>query len=233
MSTEPTQEQIAALFAQKKADAKAVEKRIESGVLKISKIVKKGYLPRRGNEGYACLTSSFRLFGDYANCLSHACFNFSNQEIDELALTCDETIDTFGTFLIPYFDECKSEQEMGRETEKRVIERIGLTGLEMKASPLNKPLLKNQWRVALYINYNYPDFHFLRQEKSGVWTAKDGYSYRIERYGYLPTECSGGYKYLNSYVITNPYYDLSVSTPTEKMAQKLKRQLVLGKEKVI
>ncbi len=164
---------------------------------KLSCIVKSGHLPCRGNASYP-LGEARRL----ANCLVHACFNLSNKEL-------------LSTFNI---DDARNLYPFPTSTPNQILDDIisvlKATGLEVRKYNSGEILRNNEWRVAFYLteiteeNHGEFDYHFLLQEKNGLWTDKRGSRRIPDCRDYLPTKIYSLYSdyYLKELlVLTNPY----------------------------
>ncbi len=166
-------------------------------ILKLKEIFKLGYRPERRLETYRCKTPSGFLTGQITNCLEHACFNLTNKQIiDNNFSIYDKS--AFQSFI----DVNKSLSEITQDIFN-FVEDAGL-----KVSD-NKKIINKQkeWRVALYYrtDYEVEDYHFLLQEKSGIWTSKMGSSLNIQKYLTLPKVVYRNYDLYGVYTIKNPY----------------------------
>lgn len=173
----------------------------DSSILKLKKIVKLGHLPSRMvDEPYwACTTETNVMFASLANCVEHACFNFSNEQLDFIGISSDESENVYGGFI-------ESDKEYGsQELEEKLIDLVRETGLliEKEISPQN--LDSNQWRIAFYFEEFFPDIHVLLQEKDGTWSGKCGYNVEVEEFETLPELWNDYYRLCGTYIITNPY----------------------------
>lgn len=169
-------------------------------ILKLKNIVKMGHLPSRGLTHY---DKSIL----YANCLEHACFNLSNaQLVENFSLAKSRLV--FGHF----------ENLRAKPLINEICEFVKSTGLVLTPCQPNDVLGPKQWKVALYIFddifCNNSDFHFLLQEKDGLWSEKFGFDRDISLYGDLtqkiypsnnPFDDENAYNFAGTYAITNPY----------------------------
>ncbi|MBE7073889.1 MAG: hypothetical protein E7379_02220 [Clostridiales bacterium] len=149
-------------------------------ILKLKKIFSLGYLPSRGDESYTLLHRDTNIeFSKIANCLAHSFFNLTNEQLEDFNL-----FDS-GTFRWFYLDE-NDERALDR-----VLEFVEKTGLKVEETSLEQDLAPNQWKVAVYFrvreNKNViPDFHFILQEKDGVWSSKEGAFPTIDYFQHPP-----------------------------------------------
>lgn len=176
--------------------------------------VQKGLLKSRGKEKYTFHTAK------YTNCLAHACFGLPNEYIEEYV--CRQLVDNH-CCPSPFAGFGKGK----KETLENMFEFLKKVGLEVSPYTGNEILKSNQTKVALYFSkaYDMPnseknflsaDFHFLRQELNGHWSAKDGFNRRVKTYKTLPEtiklQKDNPYILYGLYVITNPYataYDIN------------------------
>ena len=169
-------------------------------ILKLQGIIKKGHLPSRGRTRYGEAVL-------YANCLEHACFNFSN----------DQLIDNFSLaksrFTFAAFDQLEAKPLINE-----ICEFVKSTGLILTPCNPKDIIGPKQWKIALYIfenkTHKETDFHFLLQEKDGLWSEKFGFNKEISLYGDLrqkvfatnnPFDDENAYELVETYTITNPY----------------------------
>ena len=175
-------------------------------IKRIGKIFELGYVPSRGDETYYFKTQNSIMTGHIFNCFAHACFNLTNEQIDELNLYEDEIFHMQGY----------NRDILGTLEKKEVAEHF--FGLIKDAGLIVEPCLEetilnnNQWKIALYFDEiefgkdrRLRDFHFLLQEKDGTWSGKAGYTPRVKTVETLPEELDFYYKFYECYSITNPY----------------------------
>ena len=171
-----------------------------------------GYVPSRGSQSYSFVNQkSGEPFYLNANCFAHACFNLTNEKMQEINLGYNDALsfaDHVTLFSSIY------------DIEESLLKFIKATGLKIRQinnfDPIiNLPTLlkNNEWKVALYFckNGSFKDFHFFLQEKDGNWSSKYGFNNNIEIFNKLPekycvnNEYKDTYYYHNTYLITNPY----------------------------
>ncbi len=172
----------------------------ELAVIKsINKVLRLGN-PFRGTQKYIYHNHS------YVNCFCHACFNFSNDDIENFLSDCPTKI--YGNFFIG-----TGEQTI-KPTKQHMVDFIKSTGLKIEKCKKNTILKPNQYKVALFFAVSkhspHRDFHFLRQEPNGQWTGKNGFrSNKVEIFETLPKTLpytgNNPYKLNEVFVITNPY----------------------------
>ena len=46
---------------------------------------------------------------------------------------------------------------------------------ESSATTVENPVTENEYKIALYLDEGY-DFHFARQDSSGIWSEKNGWN---------------------------------------------------------
>ncbi len=51
-------------------------------------------------------------------------------------------------------------------------------GLEVFPTTVDNPISENEYKIALYLDEGY-DFHFARQDSSGIWSEKNGWNQGI------------------------------------------------------
>lgn len=178
--------------------------------------VQKGLIKSRGKEKYTFRTAK------YVNCFGHACFCLANEDIEEYV--CRQYVDNHHCESpFSYFGKGKTE------TIANMFEFLQKAGLEIKPYNGDDLLKTNQTKVALYFSkvYGVPDdernflsadYHFLRQNPNGQWTAKDGFKRKTKTYKTLPEiiklQKDNPYILHGIYVVTNPYaasYDVHMA----------------------
>ena len=177
----------------------------KKAILKLKDIILSGHVPARELEEYTYTTSYNQKVSKMVNCFGHAVFNLTNEELEKIYFTEKEG-HIFGDIWCDTF----IPTEFVENQLLKIIKKTGLTIATLP--PVIKPneklrLKNNQWRVTLYIDCSDKlgkDFHFFLQEKNHSWTAKQGYSDKIEHFEKLPKQYND-YDYYKSYIITNPY----------------------------
>lgn len=188
------------------------ETRKQQTILKLNKIFKKGYLPSRKDALYKAYhkTDNNELKW-YANCFIHACFNLSNEQLQNFNLKEMED-------LFDHIDYKKvSNSDKIKESLFSVIKKAGL---KVEKTSKNHKCNNNQWIVAYYLaikDYNlgiknklYDDYHFILKEKDGKWSEKVGVTSTVNVYNEPPQKLqrpnSQNIYFLQGYyLITNPY----------------------------
>ena len=161
-------------------------------IKKLNMIYKKGYMPSRGIEEYG------KVFTPVVNCFGHACFNLSNEMLEELSKDKNKLSKFFRTF------ETFGLQNLFREAKKRVQD----VGLKFESSGVSEKLQNNQWKIAVYTKsdeFTGNDLHFMIQMPDGKWTSKLGSNSEVEVYNKLPRVFHSLYDLYGVYKITNPY----------------------------
>ena len=170
-------------------------------ILKLKKIFKLGYIPSRGNESYTEKENGKSVsYYVYPNCLAHACFNLTNQQIKSLDYTDREIFSSF--IKTPYY----SDKYILRD----ILRFIKQCGLKTTKCEVSSPLQHNEWKIAIYFGWrnNTKDYHFLLLEKDETWSSKWGFSITVDHFKIPPTKIEhNGYSYhlYGFYKITNPY----------------------------
>lgn len=168
----------------------------DSTILKLRKIFKLGYIPQRRTSYYLACTYNQIPTALTINCFAHACFNLTEQ----LLIDYDFNYNDLASFAA--FSTVSRENSDALADEfKTFVEATGLTFETCEKS--ENSLCQNEWKVALYYNYFNHDFHFLHQEKNGIWTCKRGLSYAINKIKTMP-DIFYGYEYYQTYKISNP-----------------------------
>lgn len=187
----------------------------DCSILKLRNVVKLGHLPSRMvDEPYwARTTKTDVMFAGMANCVEHACFNFSNQQLDSIGIGTDEAENVYGGFIEPD-RECS-----GQEMEEKLMALVRDAGLFIEKESETSVLEPNQWRIALYFEEFYPDIHVLIQEKDGSWSGKCGYNVEVETFDSLPHLWNDYYRLCGTYVITNPYAEKKTIFENEKQRE--------------
>lgn len=147
-----------------------------------------------------------------ANCLEHAIFNFTDEELLALVKKNGADIASFwrGFESLSSRFEIEPEEQLEKLTPE-IIERITSTGLQIEECDIDAKPEEGQWKVAYYFNLcdepnqYISDFHFFRQEKDGTWSSKMGMGNHIRTFRRLPELFEGGYKLQKIFMITNPY----------------------------
>ena len=179
------------------------------GVLRIKELFKKGYFPARGSQSYlAVCKSTNEAYSHQINCFAHACLNLTNEQLEQLNL---DRLDRCT------FDIKTYQYEPQERIEQTFTKRVKRFGLEAHLCERNFLITKqNQWKVALYFGTSPRtldvDYHFLKQEKNGVWTSKVSWGLdEIECFDSLPdtyySPSGVEYHLHNTYIITNPYIE--------------------------
>ncbi len=178
----------------------------EPVIKKIGKLFELGYVPSRGDETYYFKTKNSILTGHIFNCFAHACFNLTNQQIDDLNFYEDEIFDLQG------YNRGNLSQLQKSEVAQHFTGLIKSAGLIVEPCLEETVLNGNQWKIALYFdeikfgkNSQLRDFHFLLQEKDGSWSGKAGYTPRVKKVDSLPKELDYYYSFYECYSITNPF----------------------------
>ena len=166
-------------------------------------LIKNGHLPMRYNAEYP------KLLAESCNCFFHACFNFSNKQLEEIAN---------GKRISPVLMLPKKPVSKD-DTTTYLLNVADLAGLKVDATKMqnSQNLEANQWLIAFYYTKQYfrfseekfvGDFHVVLQEKTGEWSSKIGFTPSLELCPdfkeTIETFYSTYYHYEN-YVITNPY----------------------------
>lgn len=159
---------------------------------KLRSIYSNGFVPRRGLNPYF-------LAGELANPFEHACFNLSDLQLIINDFDIDDA-DVFSQFY---------QGEEGKISARdRMMDFIKEVGLKVRQSALDKPVLKNQWKVALYFNdsldINKKNFQMLRLEVEGVWTGKPDWGEKIVAYKNAPEVMNDEYRLFDVFDIKNP-----------------------------
>lgn len=166
-------------------------------IKKINVLLKRGKMPGRGDEKYT-IFNTFTV-----NCLGHAFFNFTNNQIKKLNSQYSEGFRYFLWHIV--------EPEIQRDAYKFVTEqleqKIRDTGLILEECDINDKVKDGQWKVAYYYKdgLQNEDFHYMRQEKDGTWSSKLGSYRQIEHFDRLPLMYNDGYCLAKIYKVTNPY----------------------------
>ncbi len=171
----------------------------------ISTIFALGYVPSRGDESYLYKTKSHTTTASLCNCFGHACFNLTNQQLDDLNI--------YDSDIIALQGYCGADLSIKTKSEitKHLFKIVKDAGLIVKPCTKESILKNNQWKVALYFDelsiYNKTylrDFHFLKQEKDGSWSSKIGYRPEVKKVETLPKQYDYYYSLYGVYSITNP-----------------------------
>lgn len=170
----------------------------ENIIKNINTIFRQGYVPSRGAESYRSLLPNGVRICRVTNCLEHACFNLTNKQLAECK------IDTKSSDLFGNFEALNISNE---KYEADILKLVRNVGLEVKKCPENKILKNNQWKVAMYFEDmgDRRDFHFMLQEKNGMWSSKQGDLDTVEIYQEPPIVFKRTYVKYGIYEITNPY----------------------------
>lgn len=168
----------------------------ERAILKLKKVFKMGYYPRRGYNDYLsyvneCPTSFL------VNCFAHACFNLTDKMLQYFNFGPIETeCYTINTKIIP---------ENYSKIDQHFTEILNNVGLQVDQCNLRTKIEnKSQWKVALYFSDIEQDFHFLLQEKDNRWSSKQGWLENVSIYNNLPNIYNETYKLFDIKKITNP-----------------------------
>ncbi|MBE7073888.1 MAG: hypothetical protein E7379_02215 [Clostridiales bacterium] len=150
-------------------------------ILKLNRLFSMGYMPSRGDESYKVIhknTNNETTF--LVNCMAHSCFNLTNQQLAEF-----DELDSKN------FKQFYWEGEEQSEIYGRILKFVRRTGLKVERTSLSHSVGKGQWKIAVYFidrvndERKKPDFHFILQEKDGVWSSKEG-SFPYIRYFDIP-----------------------------------------------
>ena len=169
---------------------------------KLRKIFKKGYIPSRGYESYEYIPTKFYLpVGQLGNCFTHACFNLKNEHYEKYKISKSEfeslrNLDTYGGSI--------------EDIRKELFDFVSKAGLTFEKCEPDTPVKPNQWKVAYYFDIgDWPDFHFLLQEKNGTWNDKISTTNHMNFYSSAPNRIyhtnESDYYLQGFYIITNPY----------------------------
>lgn len=189
----------------------------EKTILKLKSAFDLGYYPSRFDESYVATTADNYKIYDLINCMSHACFNLTNDILSKIHFNYHDTL-VFGDF---YYmeDDCMDDncvEDYYVEDECSVIEKsvnmmvdfVKKVGLQIQPSNTLNLQQPNEWNIALYLN-SY-DYHFLLQEKSKIWSSKFGKNKDLEFFNELPNPYKHAflpeYKLHGIYTIANPNY---------------------------
>lgn len=182
-------------------------------VLKLRKIFNMGYIPSRGNQSYSFVCKNDQAtFAQHVNCLAHALFNLTNQQIEDEHFNYNDRLSFSCCFYTP-------RENYVKQAEQNIITFVETSGLKMR--PLNtyellsehpELLQENQWIVAMYYiaKQNKQDIHFFLREKDGRWSGKLGFRDEITYFDELPAPYYSTnkdrdvYFFYNTYLITNP-----------------------------
>ena len=171
-------------------------------IKKLEAIFKQGYLPCREYQtyyfSYATKTPKKKnqMASDIINCFGHAFFNLTNEKLQENSISETDTKpiwhfgEKYGVYLI---DE--------------ILDFVRATGLTVNECEAHDKMKDNEWKVAFYtdINCNGKDYHFLRQERDGSWTAKNGETAKVEiLHGDPPRRLGNRYILYGFYRVGNP-----------------------------
>ena len=163
----------------------------------LNEIFRKGYVPARGSESYRVHLSNGERASEMVNCLEHACFNLTNEQLDKCCLNKNDS-----NFC------CDTEPSyVNEEYENSLLGLIKSVGLKVNRCKENAVLKENQWKVALYFEDSdvFRDFHFMLQEKNNMWSSKQGVLDNVELYDEPPLVFKKYYVKYGTYKITNPY----------------------------
>ncbi|MBE7074171.1 MAG: hypothetical protein E7379_03680 [Clostridiales bacterium] len=170
-------------------------------ILKLKTIFKLGYVASRGREAYKLVeNNTTKNYAYLTNCLGHACFNLTNEQLKNF----DESdASTFGNFIQSIF-------HANKYIAKDIFKFVKECGLKVSPSTKLSNVKDNEWKIALYFGWygNRKDYHFLLQEKDETWSSKWGTTselYFID----TPTKklSHNGYNYnlYGFYKISNPH----------------------------
>lgn len=167
----------------------------------LNEIFRNGYVPARGSESYRVRLSNGKRASELVNCLEHACFNLTNEQLDKCGLNKNNS-GLFGDINLNFI-------KFNRYYEESLLGIIKCVGLKVKRCSEVNSLKNNQWKVALYFEYSdvFRDFHFMLQEKNGLWSSKLGDLDTIEIYEEPPLVYKRSYVKYGTYKITNPYIE--------------------------
>ncbi len=166
---------------------------------KLNVIYKHGYLPSRGTESYKVMLDEDVYAADLINCYGHACFNLTNRQLKEFGITSRDT-----NFLWCLWEDPAAKFSYVAEQMEKFIRS---TGLKVARCKPNEKTKSNQWKIAVYYQSegDIDDYHFMLQEKSGIWSSKLGASDHVDTYDDLPRPYYRDYTFYATYIITNPY----------------------------
>lgn len=146
-------------------------------IKKINAILRKGKMTGRGGQKYT-IFNTFTI-----NCLGHAFFNFSNQQIRNLRRGYEDELRSFLWGL----EEPSDQQDAFKLITEQLEQKICETGLLLEECQINDKIEDGQWKVAYYYkDGDDKDFHFIRQEDDGTWSSKLGSYMEIDHFDTLP-----------------------------------------------
>ncbi len=159
---------------------------------KMREIVKNGHIPCRYKQAYSFYHANL------VNCFEHACYNLNEKELAQI----DDVDFEYRPFAFLSADS-------PYKTCENYFDFLVDTGLDI-SNRLHSTLKNNQWLVSLYFANDMSDFHFLIKEKTGVWTAKRGFSSQVDVFkkdDYVLDlgETYPPYYKEDTYVLTNKY----------------------------
>ena len=171
------------------------EEKRQGIIKKLNKIYRNGYVPSRDMSQYC------HKFTTVVNCFGHACFNLTDESLEEFSQNKAELKEFFRHFgglgIYNIFREAK--------------DRVRQVGLKIEECKIKDKMQKNQWKVACYVQndeFSGSDLHFMIQTKDGKWTSKLGENPNVEVFDKLPKTFRENYELSGIYKITNPYVKL-------------------------
>ena len=72
-----------------------------------------------------------------------------------------------------YYDQITNESII-----PYVIEDLQVLGRKMEPDTFGNEIMKNSYKIAIYVGYE--GFHFIRQNKDGSWSEKDGWGGEVQ-----------------------------------------------------
>lgn len=177
-------------------DFKFMKNITESTIEKLNRIVKTGHMPLRGMTPYY-------MASDLANTFEHGVFGLSDLQLIVNDFNEDDRY-VFGAFYL---------NEEGKFTaQNRMLDFIKATGLRVRFSDFDKPVLKNQYKVALYFSTSFnperKSFELLRREDKNHWTGKLTNGENIQTFERAPERIGTDYELFNVFDIKNPYAEM-------------------------
>lgn len=183
----------------------------EKVILKLQNVYKHRFLGR----GYQKYNLRFeglqngqkQYYNEKVNCFEHAFFNLSNEKLSEIfvedGVLDEEALEQFWEFNI------KPEKTVNENLEP-LLDFVKKSGLKLEKCDEMAECKDNQWKVAVYYRERQgdvdEDFHFMRSEKEGIWTSKDGKESRVEQYFELPVVFKNyktTYKLVDVFMVTH------------------------------
>lgn len=172
----------------------------------MTQVFKDGYRPARGNQTYNYILKNDVKLYSMVNCFGHV-FNLRNEQFDDYHF---EAFPLFGNFKGMFYEpQDKAAQNM--------LEFIRAVGLKVEECDPRKPIEDfKSWKATVYFE-DHPikrDFHWLLEEKTGLWSSKIGFEACLENIqqitppksyrNLVDTDEPTIYNYYATYKITNP-----------------------------